>query len=141
MPQPRTCPPLVSRLAAALVAAATLTAGTSLGQARRADPVEEFRQAFLQERNVRNDDKAALAYRTAIQLKPDLVEAHPGLGHVLRALGKPAEAVAAFRAAIKLKPAYAQAHHGLGTALKHQGRDKEAETSFRAADRLKAGDR
>ncbi len=63
MPQPRICPPLVSRLAAALLAAATLTAGTSLGQARRGDPVEEFRQAFLQERNIRSDDKAALAYR------------------------------------------------------------------------------
>jgi HEAT repeat protein len=66
MPQPRTCPPLVSRLAAALVAAAALTAGAALGQVGQAgkpDPVEAFRHALQLERNIRNDDKAALAYR------------------------------------------------------------------------------
>src|SRR5207253_3397511 len=69
MPQPRTRTPLVSRLAAALLAATALSAGTALGQygqpgqSGKADPVEEFRHALQLERNIRNDDKAALEYR------------------------------------------------------------------------------
>ena len=54
-------------------------------------------------------------YRDAIRLKPDLANAHAGLGLALLSQGRLDEAIAACRKATRLAPEYAEAHSNLGT--------------------------
>jgi Flp pilus assembly protein TadD len=77
------------------------------------------------------------AHRKAIQLKPDLAEAHDELGTALSAQGKLAEAEAAHRKAIQLKPSLAVAHNSLGICLACQGKLADAEAAFRKAVQLR----
>ena len=53
--------------------------------------------------------------------KPEYAEAHYNLGNVLRAQGKPDEAIAKYSAAIRIKPELAEAHYNLGTVLEKPG--------------------
>jgi tetratricopeptide (TPR) repeat protein len=80
---------------------------------------------------------AEAAYRKAIALKPDLAEAHHGLGNALREQRKLAPAEAAYRKAIALKPDYAQAHSNFGIVLWQEGKLAEAVTANRKAIALK----
>ena len=78
-------------------------------------------------------EEAVAAYRAAIRLKPDMVEAHVNLGIVLKELGHLDEAIAAYQAAIRLRPDYADAHYNLGFGLALEGRLDEAIQSYRKA--------
>ena len=49
-------------------------------------------------------DQAVVALRTALQLDPDLFEAHRDLGVVLALRGDREEAIAALRAALRIRP-------------------------------------
>jgi tetratricopeptide (TPR) repeat protein len=83
-------------------------------------------------------DRAIVAYRAAIRLKPDDAGTHYSLGAALTGQGKVDEAIAEYREAIRLKPDYAEAHGNLGAILcdvKHDYPGAEAE--FREAIRLK----
>lgn len=60
---------------------------------------------------------AADAYREAIQHRPDLVEAHNGLGNVLVRLGQREDAIVAFETALRLKPDFLEAEVSLGNIL------------------------
>ncbi len=71
-------------------------------------------------------DQAAAAYRRAIEVKPDIAEAHFNLGGVLRALGNMPDAEAAYRRAVELQPAMAQAWSNLGFVVQELGRLDEA---------------
>jgi tetratricopeptide (TPR) repeat protein len=81
-------------------------------------------------------DRAVVAYRKAIQLKPGDAVAYGNLGTTLWVQGKPDEAIAACREAIRLKPAFAWAHNNLGVALKARGKPDEAIAAYREAIRL-----
>ena len=50
--------------------------------------------------------EAELSYRKAIELNPDLAEAHSNLGNTLRDLGKLQEAEISLRKAIELNPEF-----------------------------------
>lgn len=64
------------------------------------------------------DEKAAVAaFKWAIKLNPNFVEALSNYGSYLVQIGKPKEAVEVLRKAIAKKPNYAEAHHNLGLAL------------------------
>jgi len=76
---------------------------------------------------------AELAYREALNRKPDSAETHNTLGVLLAKEGRLVEAEAAFRRAIELLPAFADAHNNLGGVLKDTERPVEAEACFRQA--------
>ena len=82
-------------------------------------------------------DEAIAAFRQAIRLKPDLAEAHSGLGDALAAQGKLDEAISACRQAIRAKPDLAAAHSSLGNTLAAQGKLDEAIPAYRQAIRIK----
>src|SRR6185295_2999200 len=61
--------------------------------------------------------EVAAAFREAIRLRPDFVEAHNNLGLVLIQAGDDSGGIAAFREAVRLQKDYADAHVNLGAAL------------------------
>ena len=63
-----------------------------------------------------------ISLRKAIELKPDLAEAHYNLGNILQDLGKSKEAEISLKKAISYKPNYANAHHNIGNILKDLGK-------------------
>ena len=80
--------------------------------------------------------EAELSLRKAIELNPNLAEAHSNLGSILKDLGKLHEAELSTRTAIKVNPNYAMAHSNLGGILKDLGKLHEAELSLRKAIEL-----
>jgi hypothetical protein len=65
-------------------------------------------------------------YRRAIELRPQLPEAHYNLGNTLHSLERLEEAAASFERALELRPEYAEAHYNLGCVLEDLGRLDEA---------------
>ena len=61
-------------------------------------------------------DEAIAACRRAIELEPELAEAHNNLGNALKDQGRLDQAIAAYHRAIELKPVLAEAHINLGIA-------------------------
>jgi cytochrome c-type biogenesis protein CcmH/NrfG len=59
-------------------------------------------------------DLAMARFRTAVKLDGSSAEAQYGLGAVLAALGRSAEAVSHYETAVRLRPDYAAAHLHLG---------------------------
>jgi predicted O-linked N-acetylglucosamine transferase (SPINDLY family) len=82
-------------------------------------------------------DEAIAAYRRAIQIEPDYVDAHFSLGIVLQAGGHRDEAIAAYRQAIGIRADYAEAHSNLGIALVDAGQRDEAIAAYRRAIGIK----
>ena len=71
-------------------------------------------------------EEAIEEYRLALKIKPDLAEAHRGLGFLLKDQGKSTEAIEEFHLALKIKPEMAETHRGLGLVLSHRGNLAEA---------------
>jgi predicted O-linked N-acetylglucosamine transferase (SPINDLY family) len=69
---------------------------------------------------------AIAALRTAIQIAPDLGEAHNDLGGLLRERGEVKAALASFREAVRTRPKLALAWFNLGTLLRDLGELEEA---------------
>ena len=82
-------------------------------------------------------EEAAVCYKQALALKPDLAEAQMNLGAVLQAQGKFEEAEALFRRALALRPDLSEAHVNLGNTLQAQGKLEEAVASHERALALK----
>ena len=82
-------------------------------------------------------DQAIAVYREAIQINPDLAEAHFNLGNILFAQGDNEEAIAEYRQAIRAKPDLAGAHFSLGNILLAQGNADEAIAEYHQAIRAK----
>ena len=81
--------------------------------------------------------EAELLILKAIEMKPDLAEAHCNLGSILTDMGRLKEAELSLLKAIELKPDFAIAYSNLGSLLRDMGRLKEAELSERKAIELK----
>jgi TolB-like protein/tetratricopeptide (TPR) repeat protein len=60
--------------------------------------------------------------RRALELDPDLAEAHASMGYFHRREGNGPKALQHLRRAVEMKPSYAQAHHWLGLLLFDLGR-------------------
>jgi Flp pilus assembly protein TadD len=58
----------------------------------------------------------------ALEISPNIAEAHSNLGGTLQELGRLKEAEVSYKRAIALKPDYAKAHSNLGITLKELGR-------------------
>lgn len=81
-------------------------------------------------------DEALAAVQQAVELAPEMPEAHQGLGRALLRQGEFAQAEAVFRRGLQLAPAFADLHHDLGLALLEQDRLLEALACFEAALRV-----
>ncbi len=77
------------------------------------------------------------AFQKAIDLDPDMSEAHNSLGGVRLEGGDLSRAEPAFREAIRIQPDYAEAHSNLASVLASAGRIGEARSHFETAIRLK----
>lgn len=74
------------------------------------------------------------AVRRALELDPDLAEAHASRGFLLQGLRLDGPGAAReYRRAIELRPSYARAHHWLGLLLRGLGRKEEGLASLRRA--------
>ena len=85
-----------------------------------------------------NLEEAIAAYRSAIELDPNLYVSHQKLGEALAKLGQFEEAIAAFRRSIELKPDFSWSYHHLGDAFDRQQQWEEAVAAFRKATELNA---
>jgi predicted CXXCH cytochrome family protein len=81
-------------------------------------------------------DKAAAAYKTAIELNPVYVPGYVNLADLYRAQGKETEAEKVLRRAAKKIPGNAGVHHALGLSLVRQQRTKEGVEELRLASTL-----
>ena len=88
-------------------------------------------------RNQAKIDEALAAYQRAVELRPDLAQAHNGLGIIRQQQGRLAESAACFEAAVRARPDFAPAHNNLGNVLKELGRDELALPAYQEAVRLK----
>lgn len=77
--------------------------------------------------------RAKIAALKAVELAPDLAEAHTSLAEVLT---DPIEKEREFRRAVELNPSYAQSHQLLAELLASTGRFEEARTSIHRAIEL-----
>jgi len=80
--------------------------------------------------------KAATAYRRAVELKPDLAAAQLNLGLILYEHESPAASIEPLRKAAELLANEARPHFLLGTALERSGKPAEAIAHYRAAASL-----
>ena len=90
-------------------------------------------------KNLGKLQEAENSYRKAIEIEPDLTEAHYNLGIILNDLGKLQEAENSYRKAIEIKPDLAEAYSNLGNVLINLGKLQDAELSYRKAIELKPG--
>lgn len=82
-------------------------------------------------------DEAVNAFRQAIKLKPDHMDAWNNLGWAYTLQGKFPDAVAAFQETVKLSPTDPQAWSNLGRALTGQGKDADAVAAYQKAIELR----
>jgi DNA-binding winged helix-turn-helix (wHTH) protein/TolB-like protein/cytochrome c-type biogenesis protein CcmH/NrfG len=81
-----------------------------------------------------NAGEANLAVEKALELDPNLAEAHATLGFIkMFHEWKWAEAESAIKRSIELNPGYATAHHWYATLLEIQGRNDHAKAEFQRA--------
>jgi serine/threonine protein kinase/Flp pilus assembly protein TadD len=85
-------------------------------------------------------ERADTASRKALELAPDLAEAHTSRGLALAFAKRFAEAEASFQEAIRLNAKLFDAHYFYGRALLQQGKHAEAAREFEAACRLSPDD-
>lgn len=106
----------------------------ALGYAGQADCFNILRINFRIDPDVNMQRAKALAVR-ALEIDPDLAEAHATLGRCFDDESNSKEAEEEFRKAIELKPSYATAHQWYSTLLRHVFRwDDALAESKRAAE-------
>lgn len=80
---------------------------------------------------------ASQHYSRALELRPDLVDAHIGLAKVLTAMGQSGEAVPHLLEAIRLDPENDVAHYRLAQAYRKLGRSQDANREQAAFQKLR----
>jgi predicted O-linked N-acetylglucosamine transferase (SPINDLY family) len=107
-------------------------------QAAAADAAEPRYQFVLGQarQTLRRWDEAIAAYRSAVHLQADFLDAWNGLGICLQMRRQFAQAAAAYRRALGLDPANAGVMANLGTVLREAGALPEAVQLLRAAAEL-----
>lgn len=81
--------------------------------------------------------EAIVAFRRALQLRPDDPPVNNDLGCELVAIGQAHLAIPVLERALQLRPGYVEAHNNLGNALSRVGRSDEAIAHYEAAVKLK----
>ncbi len=78
-------------------------------------------------------EQAAAAHEKALEIDPQLVQAHVNLISLYGRLRQPEKAEQHYRAAVELTPNQAEAHYDYGVLLFGQGKYREAEQAFARA--------
>ena len=78
-------------------------------------------------------DLSLLAFKKAINIKPDYAEPYKIIGVILKEQGKLDEAIEAYRKAISIKPDYVEVFGNMGNALRKQGKLEEAVETYKKA--------
>ena len=116
-----------------LVAVPGLKAQTSKAE----QAMEQAARHYVQHGNIlmteSKEEAAVVSFRKAIELAPNLAEAHSLLGTALARLGRFAEAEMHLKKAVALKPDYAEGYYYLGLFYQSQGRQQEAQQAFQKA--------
>ena len=120
---------------------ASSSSSSSVGEARAL--LEKGKQLYREDQ----DDAAAEAFKQAVDLDPDLAEAHFRLGLSYEALNKAEEAEAEYKKAVETYKKYlnsnaddAEAHYNLGQTYANLHQYSEAIREYRQAVRLKDND-
>lgn len=82
-------------------------------------------------------EQARAAYERALEINPQLPEAHIRLIHLCGQLGQPAKAEEHYRAALRLDPKNPEAYFYYGALVMGQGMSREAEEAFRKVLEIK----
>ena len=127
--------PLSLVSASVLLILFTVSPGFSGVSAKQKDG--ERAQPFLRQAEAsfsqNNFEGAAQAYRQALKFKPDLAQAHYGLGLALARLERYQEAVNSFQEALRYKPDWTKAMKDLGVTYLKLKRWPEAEKAFKTS--------
>ena len=83
--------------------------------------------------------EAALAYKSALTINPEIPELNLNLGAMLYALKKSDDAVIYYKKAIKIKPNFVEAFFNLGIVLQSQNKNKEAIDAYEKAVNIQPG--
>ncbi len=78
-------------------------------------------------------DEASREFQKAIWHKPDMAEAHSGLGHAYLGLGRLSDALDAQHKALELDPSMAEAHVAKGLILLQRAENTQANTDYEEA--------
>ena len=78
-------------------------------------------------------ERACEAYQKALDLDPEMAEAHVNLGRLLHVAGERGRAEPHYREAVKLAPDDPTPHYNLGVLLEELGRRDEAVLAYRQA--------
>ena len=78
-------------------------------------------------------EEAIDAFKKAVSIKPDYVEAHYNMGNALQEQGKLEEAIEAYKKALSKKPDYTKAFFNMGNALQEQGKLEQATVAYKKA--------
>jgi tetratricopeptide (TPR) repeat protein len=96
----------------------------------RADIVNDFGLILMADKKLR---EAIIRFEQAIQLNPQMAEAHFNKGLASKAMGDTAAALSAFREALACNATFSKAHFCIGDLLLTRGDHPCAEHHFRAA--------
>lgn len=76
-------------------------------------------------------DDALTEFRKAVDVQPELGEAHNAVGYALLLKGRPEEAVEVLARAVRFAPTLVAAYRNLGVAYRQAGKRDEARVAFR----------
>ena len=82
-------------------------------------------------------DEALNEFKKAIEIEPNLADAHNGLGVVYFNQGNLDAAITEYKEAIRIKPDYAKAHNNFGVVYFNQGNLDAATAEYKEAIRIK----
>jgi tetratricopeptide (TPR) repeat protein len=80
--------------------------------------------------------EAIQIFEEVLRVKPDLAEAHNGLGNVFLQEGKLSDAIEHYEQALQIKPDYAEAHVNMGTVFLQEGKLSDAIGHYEQALRI-----
>ena len=95
-------------------------------------PLYFYNQGLVHQR-LNQLSEAEHAYRQALSLKSDYVEALGNLGNVLREKGELDAACATYKQVLTIKPDHPEGYNNLGVVLKEQGKGDEARDAYQRA--------
>jgi tetratricopeptide (TPR) repeat protein len=81
-------------------------------------------------------DAAIEAYKKALLINPNYVDAHYNMGNALRDYGKHDEAITAYENALNLQPGHIDAYNNVGNILRNQGKLEKAIIAFKKAIKI-----